>query len=598
MNTILREIILENFMSYEYARIPLKKGLNIICGPNGAGKSSILLAISVALGQAHTERSRKLSALIRHGKDIARVALIFDNSSINGRRPIPSCKSDTFMLARYLKRDGNYWYEADYRVKSKLEVERSLRDLGINPDNMLILMHQYMLDKFSSISPQEKLRLVEEAVGFHLYRQRILDAQNELSNLISEETSLVQVLESTENTLAYWSELRAKYQKKLDLLRRVEELEHEAVWAQIIKQERTLSSLEEKLNTQKRELVGINARISDAKIHIKESKDQLTNIAFEQKKMFIELVRLEKEKTKKEIFKEINGLKGIDEEIAKAQVELSETEKRQNIIIEKYIGDKIKEAVLSYQREVLENEIGGIERSINDVGKRIAALPKRGERIDTGRSLVEISTETKLVKAHIETFADVPNDVEEMYKSVEEMYEELRKKLEIIKRNKERAMEGIAERKKIWRTEIDKLLREINATYKQILSKINATGRVRLLDPEDIENVGLEMYVGFGGQPPTVLDAYTLSGGERSSSIMAFLLCLQQRVKSPMRAVDEFEVHMDPRNKEIILRELFSSIGDTQYIMITPNPLTLLSEDANIIVVQNASGDSTVLRGQ
>jgi structural maintenance of chromosomes protein 5 len=50
----IKEIILENFMSYEYARIPMREGLNLVVGPNGAGKSSILLAISVAFGQAYT----------------------------------------------------------------------------------------------------------------------------------------------------------------------------------------------------------------------------------------------------------------------------------------------------------------------------------------------------------------------------------------------------------------------------------------------------------------------------------------------------------------------------------------------------------------
>jgi hypothetical protein len=99
----IKEIILENFMSYEYARIPLNHGLNLIVGPNGAGKSSVLLAISVAFGQAYTERSRKLSDLIRRGKDIARVSLIFDNRPREGRRPIPYSKADTFMLSRYLR---------------------------------------------------------------------------------------------------------------------------------------------------------------------------------------------------------------------------------------------------------------------------------------------------------------------------------------------------------------------------------------------------------------------------------------------------------------------------------------------------------------
>src|SRR4030065_1050688 len=85
LELLIREIILENFMSYEYGSIPLKPGLNVICGPNGAGKSSIILAISVALGQAYTERSRKLSDLIRWGQDSARVTLVFDNTPKDGK---------------------------------------------------------------------------------------------------------------------------------------------------------------------------------------------------------------------------------------------------------------------------------------------------------------------------------------------------------------------------------------------------------------------------------------------------------------------------------------------------------------------------------
>ena len=87
--TTVKEIILENFMSYEYARIPLREGLNLVVGPNGAGKSSILLAISVAFGQAYTERSRKLSDLIRRGKDFAWVSLGVVYSPKGGRRSIP-----------------------------------------------------------------------------------------------------------------------------------------------------------------------------------------------------------------------------------------------------------------------------------------------------------------------------------------------------------------------------------------------------------------------------------------------------------------------------------------------------------------------------
>ena len=113
---LIQELIVENFMSYEYARVPFKTGVNVIGGPNGAGKSSLLLAISIGLGQTCTERSRKLSDLIRWGQDQARVTLILDNSKHGGRRPVPKYHKDQLFLTRVLRRDGKYWFELENRA--------------------------------------------------------------------------------------------------------------------------------------------------------------------------------------------------------------------------------------------------------------------------------------------------------------------------------------------------------------------------------------------------------------------------------------------------------------------------------------------------
>ncbi|MBC7345598.1 MAG: AAA family ATPase, partial [Clostridia bacterium] len=169
----LSEVILENFMSYEYARVQLNRGLNLISGPNGAGKSSILLAISVATGQSYTERSRKLSDLIRRGKETARVTLVLNNAAVDGKRPVPLINSDLITVSRYLKKDGTYWFEINSKEASKFDVNRLFKSVGMNPDNMLIIMHQNMIEEFAITSPEEKLRMVEEAVGFLPYRNAI-----------------------------------------------------------------------------------------------------------------------------------------------------------------------------------------------------------------------------------------------------------------------------------------------------------------------------------------------------------------------------------------------------------------------------------------
>lgn len=78
---------------------------------------------------------------------------------------------------------------------------------------------------------------------------------------------------------------------------------------------------------------------------------------------------------------------------------------------------------------------------------------------------------------------------------------------------------------------------------------------------------------------------------------MAFLLALQQHLKSPFRGIDEFDVHMDPRNREVIsdmlLREI-SGNREAQCLTITPGQITMIEKDVHVITVQNTSGRSEV----
>ncbi len=615
----LDEVILENFMSYEYARIPLKAGLNIICGPNGSGKSSILVAISIVLGQAYTERSRKLSDLIRHGKDIARATLIFNNKPRNGKRPVSFSKSDTFMLSRYLRKDGSYWYEADYREIDKSRVMRLFKEFGINPDNMLIIMHQNMVEEFSVISPQDKLKMVEEAVGFQDYRARILEAEDKLSGLISEEESILRALEGAEQTLSYWRDIYEKNVLRKELIAKRGLLEREAIWAQIIRQERIISSLKEKLKSRITTLENTVSRIEQTNQFVKNSYEKLTFQQMDQRKLYYSLIELEKAVTEIQITESLLGqldvepvgklgekVKGfednkkqIEDKISKAQIGLGKLEKEVSSSLEKYVDYRVNEAILSFRKKSIEDDIDDVKREIRDGEKKINELApfvdKAGERMETERNQMEIDAEIKITEARIQSLGAIPEEAEDMYNAYSKTFNELKEKATIVSENRERALLELEERKEVWRKVLLKLIEEVNPSYQSILSKINAVGSVRLSGLEDLETAGLELLVGFRGGGPSVLDAYTQSGGERTVSIMAFLLSLQQHIMSPLRAVDEFDVHMDPRNREAIFRVIVSTIKESeyvQYLMITPSQLAVTEHDVHVIVVQSVEGKS------
>ena len=648
--TTVNEIILENFMSYEYARIPLREGLNLIVGPNGAGKSSVLLAISVAFGQAYTERSRKLSDLIRRGKDIARVSLVFDNSPKGGRRPIPYSKSDTFMLSRYLRRDGSYWFEADYKEIDKSEVVRLLREFGINPDNLLIIMHQGMIEELGAVTPQERLRMVEEAVGFSEYRQKILLAEQELSGLIGEESSLLQLMDNANQALEYWKQVYDRYQEKRRLIEHRDLLVKEQLWSTEAKLTKALQGAEEKIMAKTRALEDLNSQQAEVSSDAEESHQTLLDKQVDLRKLYYALVRAEAEKAKDEsarnayrsIKEDVAGLaasidelledrgeknvkrlkeltayiqgKGaaaeedaqrrkseLDREVSSLQPEITRTEDLIKKTMDSYVSFKVKAEVLTYRIRVTESDLHDLERSAKEyraeLEKMAPELEKAGPRMETLRQPYEVSEELKLVSAHIQKMQDVPDDAEKIYNDYSGNIEELKVKLAKLQENKKSMLAELGSRKSVWKKAMEDLIESVDPAYQEVLSAADATGFIKFEEADAIEEAGLDLYVGFRGGAPTTLDPFTQSGGERSVALMAFILSLQARIVSPLRAMDEFDIHMDPRNREAMFKMILAQMKQreaSQYIVITPSILTVFDKTAHVITVQAVHGPSEV----
>ena len=675
---LIKEIILENFMSYEYARIPLKPGVNIICGPNGAGKSSILVGISVALGQSYTERSKRLSDLIRRGKDIGRVTLVLDNSRRGGRRPVRRINKDQIYLTRVLRKDGKYWFEIDNAHATKADVVRLLSHFNVDPDNMLIIMHQDMAEQFVVLSPQEKLRLVEAATGLESYRRNVLEARKKLSRILSQENSLKKMLESAEQTLRYWREQYDRYQQKQQLLMKRRFLERELAWAEVARMEEELSNVQKRLSSRRSSLKRIVEEIKLSEEELRNLYDDLKEAKSEWQRFFEERLHLEREKAKHEFnlqtaskissdmevlvesgrqrieeFLEITrsieenfrglgseavgdqtsrilstaeemndwsqmlvsrikrlreSVKESDQKIAVLEAQLSNVKDRMQKTSEMIEGinsrileKRIDLAILQYRQKETETEILEIERALKTSESKVAEAMRRAEergpRVATLRSPEEILDEIRVVDGYIAAMADIPGNVERMYESYSKLYLELQEKARLAAENREKALAEIERRMIAWRRLIRDLLSSVSSQYQKILSQAAGTGYVSLINDHDIEAAGIEIHVGFKGAKPVPLNIYSQSGGERSTAVMAFLLALQQHIQSPFRAIDEYDVHMDPRNREVIANLLISAVkeGGVQYLAITPNQMYFEGKDVHMITVQNIEGTSTIM---
>lgn len=666
-------------MSYEYARIPFKKGVNVVCGPNGAGKSTILIGISVALGQSSTERSKRLSDLIRRGKDEGRVTIVLDNSPRDGRRPVQKIRKDQIFLTRGLRRDGKYWFELENRATNKADVNRLLAKFEVDPDNMLIIMHQNMVEQFTVLSTQEKLRMVEAAVGFESYRKNVVLAQKKLSRILSQGDSVGKLLESAEQTLSYWREQYDRYQQKKQLRLKRRFLERELAWAEVLKRERAVTKFNEQNQEHQNKLAKIESKTRTTTEHIHLLQNKLQTLKNALKSFFEDRLVLERERAKLELtaltvdneLKETESwaynhhrqmehvlitIKSLENIIGEKTNPLdltpqlgeirasydsledawiqhftirneslqksSETSKKQltnlseqisglkaridsldleiEVTINQVLNHKINLALLNFQKESLTKTMKRLDKDLQqaiiDLNEYVKRAETVGQRLVPMKNTMDILEELRVTDGHLAALTDVSEDIERMYESYSKLYLELKEKARLVAENRKKALEEVNSRMDAWRNVINKLLDQVNTKYRKILAQAFAVGQVKLTNEMDIEAAGIEIFVGFKGGNPVPLNAYTQSGGERSTATVTFLLALQQHVHSPFRAVDEYDVHMDPKNKEIIANLIVSSVTglDTQYLAITPSQLTFTGKDVHLITVQNVEGASLI----
>ena len=547
----IKEVILENFMSHEYSRIRLRKGLNLIIGPNGAGKSSIVVGISVALGQTYTERARRLRDLIRRGREIARVSVIFDNTPLDGKRPIPFSRIDEWKISRYIRADGSYWFEVDGRTTEKAEVVYMLSKLGINPDNMAVFMHQGMIEEFLSLKPNQILQQVEEAAGLHDYRRRVVEAVEKLRGIEKEEKEISNLMKRAEETLSFWRREYEKWNERKQLLLHRDELIRRISWAKFRKALFSFKEVERMYKERESEIKKVEAEVEEE--------------------------RKRRDKTKEMLDKEWSSPKIDAESIRRLEMELVE--------------HSVAEAVGRVRLEYMTLELKRVKNKMEEARKLLEEARSSTIGENTGdEDPKELEEELQYVKARIAALSDVSEETGEMYAKYLAEYNDLKEKLLAVQRNKEEVLKEFDKRMEMWKARVRELIDLVNERYKRVMEKLGGYGEVRLRDLDDIDRAGVEILASFGGSPLPV-DSLSQSGGERSASIVSFLLALQGSIRSPIRVVDEFDVHMDPHIRERILREFVEIIGEEgQSIVITPGMIPNLR--AHVIVVQKVSGVS------
>jgi len=170
----LKELIIKNFKSFDYTKIPFKKGLHVIVGPNGSGKSNIIDALLFVFGATSLKKLRvdKLTNLINHNNktNTAKVRVVMDNDG------------EDIEISREIDKDGKSIFLLNNKRKALHEITSYLNELGIDMEGYNNVQ-QGDVTRIINLNAEERREIIDNVSGIALFDARKKEAEINLKKV-------------------------------------------------------------------------------------------------------------------------------------------------------------------------------------------------------------------------------------------------------------------------------------------------------------------------------------------------------------------------------------------------------------------------------
>lgn len=199
------------------------------------------------------------------------------------------------------------------------------------------------------------------------------------------------------------------------------------------------------------------------------------------------------------------------------------------------------------------------------------------------------------LKNKIRALGSVNVDAIEEYKEVNERYQFMKTNVEDVENSRNELLKQIEDLTVHMREIFIERFKQINYYYGIVFAEMfgGGKGELRLADPDDILNSGIDMYI----QPPgkVILNLDALSGGEKALSATALLFAILKVTPSPFCVLDEIEAALDDVNVDRYAAYLRRMCEKTQFIAITHRRGTMEEADTLYGVTMQERGVSKLL---
>ncbi len=302
--------------------------------------------------------------------------------------------------------------------------------------------------------------------------------------------------------------------------------------------------------------------------------------ALEQIKLDIETINKQKAEKENEYEKENRELL-----IAKERESFLSIKEKEAIGLIKDIESKIYKEEEKFKSEVekvdkYQKEIILLEESLNDMNDiKIKDIEENQYKTSVDR--------VKYLSNKLKDFETVNLLAVEEFKEIDERYNFIKTQKDDLETSRESLLGIIEEISLAIKEKFYDAYNTINNNFNLMCMETldNSEGSLTLINEEDFENCGVEIFVKFRNKKKQSLTL--LSGGEKSMVAIAFIMAIFMYKPSPFTFLDEIEAALDEKNTKKLIGKLKQFTDKSQFILITHNKETMRSSDSIFGVTMN-----------
>jgi chromosome segregation protein len=456
-------------------------------------------------------------------------------------------------------------------------IEQSRNDINRLNNQVINLTHR--IENFEQLNQSAEKRLQD-------LDEQLADTQENISGTRGELDEITEELQSLQAAIQKASEDFAMVEQDFNMAQQ----QYNNQNIQFTRQQSKIENLKQELNFRTNQLKDLDQQIANNKEQLKETALQISETSGKLHFGDNELYELLQKKEADE--------KGLSE--------------KERIYYELRNAISEHESKISRQRrekEHAETLLNSIKEKLNEMKLQVAGMKERlsvefkvdldtilEEERKNDMTVDELNAEADRMKKRLDNMGEVNPTAIEAYGEIKVRHDFIVEQKSDLMQAHDMLMSTIEEVENTANAKFKETFDAVRTNFQQVFKALfteEDTADLKLTDPDNVADSGIEIYAQPKGKRPSTLTQ--LSGGEKTLTSTAFLFAIYLIKPAPFCILDEVDAPLDDANVGKFTQMIRRFSDNSQFIIVTHNKQTMAAVDVIYGVTMQEAGVSKLV---